>query len=232
MKRAATRTPPGEGNGMRAEYNFAGGVRGKHYRAVQEGFFIAVHRANGTTVTKAVRPFNPSDFLRAAQARTARIAVSASAARGQRSGTVKAARRFLSTLDLGRFCVADTFAFRKQLDKATNELFQALPRGARHWGLARKLMNIFLRDALYTTYLCNTFHLDKAEEFYEIPLDSITSGHLRKFAGRGALPRWKGVRHLTPKESVCYQEYAKQLAQSHRLARVHLDTYWWGGRAG
>jgi hypothetical protein len=92
-------------------------------------------------------------------------------------------------------------------------------------------MNIFLRDALYTTYLSEKHRLDTAEKFLEIPLDSITSGHLRKRAGRGVLPRWKGVKHLNSDASDRYQDYAAELAQACGFARVHLDTYWWGERA-
>jgi hypothetical protein len=93
------------------------------------------------------------------------------------------------------------------------------------------LINIFLRDALYTTYLCKRFHLREAEGFFEVPLDSITAGHLRRNAGRGVLPPWKGVKHLTPEVSKRFQEYADHLAQTSGVAKVHLDTYWWGERA-
>ena len=41
---------------MRAEYNFTGGVRGKHYRAMQAGYTVTIHKADGTTVTKDVLP--------------------------------------------------------------------------------------------------------------------------------------------------------------------------------
>ena len=179
-----------------------------------------------------VLTIDSSDFLRAAQSRTARIAVSASATRGQGGGTVKAGREFFRTLPLHRFAVTSAKTFRIQLDEATDDLRRALPQRARSWGLARKLTNIFLRDALYTTYLCEKHGLDVAEKFFEIPLDSITSRHLRKCAGRGVLPRWQGVKHLKPDASDRYQTYAVELAQASGLARVHLDTYWWGERAG
>jgi hypothetical protein len=45
-----------EDNDMRAEYNFTGGVRGKHYRAMQAGYTITIHEADGTTVVKDVMP--------------------------------------------------------------------------------------------------------------------------------------------------------------------------------
>lgn len=183
--------------------------------------------SEGSVTTTLKKP----DFLRAAQGRTARVAVSASTTRGQGSGTVKAARDFLCTLALRRFAVTRAVVFRARLDEATDDLRRALPLGARSWGLARKLLNIFLRDALYTTYLCEKFGLSVAEEFFEIPLDSITSGCLRERAGRGVLPRWKGVKHLNPGGSDRYQDYAREQAQARGHARVHLDTYWWGERA-
>ena len=41
---------------MRTEYNFRGGVRGKHYQAMQAGYTITIHKADGTTVVKDVMP--------------------------------------------------------------------------------------------------------------------------------------------------------------------------------
>jgi len=43
-------------NDMRAEYDFTGGVRGKHYGAMQAGYTITIHKADGTTVVKDVMP--------------------------------------------------------------------------------------------------------------------------------------------------------------------------------
>jgi hypothetical protein len=171
-----------------------------------------------------------SKFLCAVQGRTARVAVGASTTRGYAEGTVDAARTFLSELELRRFGVTRAATFRAELDDATDELRRRLPRGARSWGLARKLMNIFLRDALYTTHLCEKYGLDAAEKYFEVPLDSITSGRLQEEAGRGVLPAWKGVKHLHPGASDKYQDYAEELAQQRGHARVHLDTYWWGKR--
>jgi hypothetical protein len=96
--------------------------------------------------------------------------------------------------------------------------------------LQEKLLNIFLRDALCTTHLVNEFGLNRAETNFEIPLDSITARHLRQEAGRGKLPRWPGVKHLEKEPSTAYQEFARTFAASETIARVHLDTYWWGTR--
>ncbi|MBZ0192329.1 MAG: hypothetical protein K8F34_11650 [Candidatus Kuenenia stuttgartiensis] len=52
-----------ENNDMRAKYDFSSGVRGKHYRAMQAGYTITVHEANGTTVVKDVTPKEGSVIL-------------------------------------------------------------------------------------------------------------------------------------------------------------------------
>jgi len=171
-----------------------------------------------------------SDFIPAVQERVARVAVSASAARGQGKGTVKAAREYLSTLGLHQFGVRNETKYLMRLEDATDALYKVLPKQSRSWGLARKLINIFLRDALYTTYLAEKYRLGAAEPFFEIPLDSITSKHLRKDAGRGVLPRWKGVKHLAADDSERYQSQAEIIGQKQGIYRVHLDTYWWGQR--
>jgi len=41
---------------MRTEYDFKDGVRGKHYKAMQGGYTITIHKADGTTVVKEVMP--------------------------------------------------------------------------------------------------------------------------------------------------------------------------------
>src|SRR5687767_8183604 len=108
------------------------------------------------------------DFLLAVQSRVARIAVSASTVRGRgHVGAVAASRMYLRHLDLARFATKPS-AFPRVLDRETKTLLAALPLGARHWGIARKLLNIFLRDCLYTGYLEKTFGLTRAEEAFEI----------------------------------------------------------------
>jgi hypothetical protein len=169
-----------------------------------------------------------AEFFRAVQSRAARVAIGASAVRGRgNAGTVAASRAFLRSLNLRRFALRDSVGFAAELDRTTRRLCAALPRKAQHWGLARKILNIFLRDCLYTTYLSEAFHLQRAEKFLELPLDSITATELRRAAGRGALPRWPGVRHVTPAISARFQEVAAKEATVRKIARVHLDALWW-----
>ena len=56
MKKAVTKTVQVADNDMRTEYDFTGGVRGKHYKAMQAGYTITIHKADGTTVVKDVMP--------------------------------------------------------------------------------------------------------------------------------------------------------------------------------
>jgi hypothetical protein len=169
-------------------------------------------------------------LIRAMQWRAARLAAGASATRHQGKGAAKAAREYLCRLDLRQFAVSRPTVFQKRLNRATEKLASTLPPAARSWGLARKLMNIFLRDVFYTTYLSSHFHLEKLESLLEIPLDSITADQLRADAGPRVLPRWKGVKHLTSAISDPYQNHATTIAERTGVARVHLDTFWWGER--
>jgi hypothetical protein len=41
---------------MREEYDFAGGVRGKHSQVLQSGYTITIHKGDGTRVVKRVQP--------------------------------------------------------------------------------------------------------------------------------------------------------------------------------
>jgi hypothetical protein len=171
------------------------------------------------------------NLIRAAQCRAARIAAGVSATRGQGRGAARAAREYLSELNLRRFSTSDYSLFSRQLDQATANLMSILPRRARSWGSARKLLNIFLRDALYTTYLTTHFDLSKVEPLLEIPLDSITTRRLRERAGRRELPCWRGVKHLTKSDNERFQAHASRVARGRGIDRVHLDTFWWGERS-
>lgn len=170
-------------------------------------------------------------FITAVRARSARIAAGASAVRGQGSGCGAAARRFLADIDLHRFRIHSAVGFRSRLDEVTEELRSALPRASRTWGISRKLLNIFLRDSLYTTYLATEYRLDRVEDYLEIPLDSITASRIKEIAGRRALPAWPGVKNLRADLSDRLQVVAEVEARRFGLARVHLDTFWWGQRS-
>jgi hypothetical protein len=56
MKKPLSRVVQLKDTDMRAQYDFRGGVRGKHYKAMQAGYTIAIHQADGTTIVKDVMP--------------------------------------------------------------------------------------------------------------------------------------------------------------------------------
>lgn len=56
MKKETTKTLRTADGDMRAEYDFRGGVRGKHYHAMRAGYTITIHKPDGSTVTREMRP--------------------------------------------------------------------------------------------------------------------------------------------------------------------------------
>ena len=166
-------------------------------------------------------------FLKTIQSRTARGAVSPSAVRGRgHRGTVAAARLFLRQVDLRLFGCSNAGDFARALNSTTVQLQNALPSETQKWGIARKVLNIFLRDCLYTTYLERAYRLRRAEHLFELPLDSITGTALKRAAGRGGLPKWPGVKHLKSSLSAKFQRAAGVEATRQGIARVHLDAVW------
>jgi hypothetical protein len=169
-----------------------------------------------------------SEFTKAIQKMLAITAVGPSALRSQGApGVIGAARRFLSDLDIAQFSVRSQSSFDALLDDATETLRRSFPANARHWGAARKALNLFLRDAFYNHYLNPRNGLEVAEEFLEIPLDGVIAQALRSRDQAKRLPRWKGVKYLDREVSRVYQEFASELAKRYKLARVHLDALLW-----
>jgi hypothetical protein len=165
------------------------------------------------------------DLIELIQRYLAVTSVGASEVRGSPAGTAEAARTYLACLDLHRFGTADAESLQSELDAATEELAERIPAHA--WGVARKVLNIFLHNAFYNHYLRMEFHLDRAEQFFEVPIDSAVARGLRLRFGKGKLPAWLGVKALTPAANIRYQESATIVAQELGCSRVHLDALLW-----
>lgn len=56
MKKGPTKATLKDGDNMRAEYDFTGGTRGMHYRALQAGYTITIRRTDGTIEVREVKP--------------------------------------------------------------------------------------------------------------------------------------------------------------------------------
>jgi len=63
MKKVSTKTSQTDGDDMRAEYDFTGGTRGKHYRAMQAGYTMTIRHADGTMEVKEVKPLEGAVVL-------------------------------------------------------------------------------------------------------------------------------------------------------------------------
>ncbi len=167
--------------------------------------------------------------IRAIQRKVAVSALPASALRGQRTpGLIRCARDFFTDLQLIQFGVTEIDAFVTALDEVTHELLATFPKTARRWGIARKAVNLFLRDAYYNQFLATEYGLSGAAAFYELPLDSYTARALDEFDDERDLPTWRTVAQLTESDSAEYQEAATDMAAEYDCVRVHLDAYIWG----
>ncbi len=167
-------------------------------------------------------------YLQLLQKRIGSTSVGPSTARGMGpAGTIQAARKYLQGVDISRFVKRNESAFQSELETATSELKKALPKGAQHWGSARKFLNIFLRNCTYNRYVCEQHRLEKIESWLEVPIDSHVVKGLKKEGRRGDLPRWKTVVGLTPGEHSAYQTFASEVAEREGVLRAHLDVKYW-----
>ena len=174
-------------------------------------------------------PLN-SEFLKLLARKNARTTVGPSAARGMGpKGTIASACVFLEGYDLRKIKAGSDEAFQLKLDQATIDLMRSLPRGARHWGSARKFFNLFLRSALYDKYICQHYGLDILEPWMELPLDSHVAKGLKSEPEGASLPRWHTVVGLLPEASLAFQRVASEVAKRKKTHRVHLDLLYWRG---
>jgi hypothetical protein len=175
---------------------------------------------------------NHKQFSKILQQRIASAAVTPSAARKMGpKGTVRAAREFLSKVDL-KHVGSSGKNYTRLLDNLTLRLVRALPEGAKHWGAARKFLNIFLRDATYNVHLRKTYRLGRIEGALEVPLDSHVAKELIRVTrnlgpSKVSLPRWKTVISVDGQTNKEYQDAVKRIAKKERIHPVHFDVIAW-----
>lgn len=172
-------------------------------------------------------------FLRLMQRYEANIAISGSTLRNQGAeGVAEAARNFLAKLDLSKLQTIQLSAYPDILNEWTCNLKQELPERAMNWGTARKAINVFMVQVFLNRYLAEEYGMEKLKDVLETPLDSYAAGTLRRLAGRGRLPRWKGIIGLKKEDSDKYQEFASQVATENKLSRACLDIILWRPKLG
>jgi hypothetical protein len=151
-------------------------------------------------------------------------AVRLGSARKGITGMRSTAREFCSCLQLNRLPKPE--AYGATLDEWTDQLKSKFPEGGRYWGVARKCLNIFMRDASYSVHLCEKYpRLKLLEHVLEVPLDSYTANGLlhEEGAAKFGLQRWNTIIRLTREENRRFQQWALVVAEREGVARVHLD---------
>jgi hypothetical protein len=171
----------------------------------------------------------------ALRAYQARISVTQPTVRGQGKGVLAASHHFLAVdFQLGGMLATTERSYIKRLDRATEALQRALGRKSGSFGLARKLLNIYMRDCFYSRMLCSQYRLESIEPFLEVPLDSfVAKGLIAEAEQLGQfrrLPTWRTIKGLQREESDRFQSFASELAAKRKHDRVHLDVTLWGSR--
>ena len=172
------------------------------------------------------------------------MSITPSVVRGNKGmvGCADFAREHLSEkLDLSRFVVKTEKDFLDVLENETAKFIQEAKEKSNQafilsWGLARKILNIYLRDIVYCRYFVN-YKINAAH--LEIPLDSIVFKKIKEFYRENSirLPTCSVVKKeaptikaLTKDISDQYQLVAKECAKTKDTYRIHLDALWWGAR--
>lgn len=173
-------------------------------------------------------------FIRGVQKRVANLSVTASAVRGQPKGTAQKARDFLSQMDLREFSkMTSENGFQKLLDKHTTQLCKKLP--SKSWGIARKVLNIFLFQASQDIHLNRCYSLRTTIPHLELPLDNRNAQRLQRLKAEEKSESrqlsWENISSLKPASSKKFQEFAKRYAsKTYNCDRCYLDVYWWRNR--
>jgi hypothetical protein len=140
------------------------------------------------------------------------------------TGMRPAARKFCSRLKLNQLPEPTTYP--ATLDKWTDQLQHEFPEGGQCWGVARKCLNIFMRDASYNAHFRKMYpRLGLLQQVLEVPLDSYTANGLLREDGVKdfGLQRWDAIIRLTPEENDKFQQWALIVAKRKGIFRVHLD---------
>ena len=145
-------------------------------------------------------------------------------------GTLKIIREFLKQqIDLDEMSKKQPAKFPELLNQLTEQLRKKMPKGARHWGVARKCLNLFFPRRHLQFLSPKGIQSCEVEEFLEVPLDSYVGHALRRKARKEGkdVPPWRTVKGLTPDANAKFQAFALEIAKRKRTKRVHLDVMLW-----
>jgi hypothetical protein len=162
------------------------------------------------------------------QDRVADLAIGNSTLRNQGAkGVARIARRLLKKIKLDAYKCKSRKQFLGRLNNDTKEMKDNLPDGAKHWGTARKALNIFLRNVVYNVYLREHFCLGGIVSWLELPLDSYTMDGLRAEKEGAQLPKHSTIKHMDESLNARFQNVAQEVANRMGTRAVHLDLLYW-----
>ena len=170
------------------------------------------------------------EFIQYVKIQTAELSIGPSTLRNQgKSGLIQKTREYLKQLALENYGLVDSQEeFCELLDKHTEDLIENLKDKFLNWGAARKAINIFLRNATYNRFLCQQYGLERIEEWLEVPIDkSVATGLINSSQLGVSLPKWRGIKWLTPQENDSFQQAAQALADLEGINKIYVDLFYW-----
>jgi hypothetical protein len=181
-----------------------------------------------------------TDFIDKIHKRLSIVSVGASALRNQgASGIVEIARDyFYQSISLADFIesLSNSHKFSQFLDEHTDKLLKEFPTDGKSWGAARKGLNLFFREVVYSKFISDHYKLptdlrkfNKLVRYLEVPLDNDVATGIYNATNR-AIPKWISIKELQKDKSDRYQIEALSIAESKQMARVHLDLLFWRQR--
>lgn len=176
-------------------------------------------------------------FYQLMQRRLAQVSVGSSAIRNQGAcGLINILRTYLEKkVDLKLFIksLPEETQYKQFLNNHTAKILTLFPKEAKSWGAARKGLNLFLREIIYSKFFSHHFSLPENFEdyndlikFMEVPLDRDVANSLIS-ESKEPLPKWIDIKHLEPEISEQYQKQAAKIAEKETIARVNLDLKYW-----
>jgi len=164
--------------------------------------------------------------------------VGPSTVRGYAENTKSICQRHLSKFPLDALAECSPREFLEFLDARTTVLMRLMSRNRKlldhesYFGLARKVLNIFLRNSYYNQFLISRYNIAKHEGLFEVPIDSRSAAGIRRDCRDLEIVYedpwyWNGLLYHDWDTNAQYQDAASRIAENEGTIRVHLDSYYY-----
>ncbi len=177
---------------------------------------------------------NVFDFYKALTKHLANVSIGVSTVRGYPTGTGKCVREYLGGMDFNQFrLIMNEADYSNIIDEHTKNLVDKLYLIIDHskektalWGIARKCLNIFMRNACYNRFIYEKYQLSHLMPFLEVPLDSYVG---KKLDSHNKNTKWTTITAINKVTNDNYQSVATDMAKNEYSFnhRIHLDLIAW-----